>query len=66
MIEFREARLEDVDEIARVESDTKRECDLAELRFTTSSVCIADGRAMSGVSGIRSTRKGRAFCLQPP
>lgn len=30
MIEFREAGLEDVEEIARVESDTKRECDLAE------------------------------------
>ena len=30
MIEFREAGLEDVNEIARVESDTKRESDLAE------------------------------------
>jgi GNAT superfamily N-acetyltransferase len=30
MIEFREAGLEDVEEIARVESDTKRESDLAE------------------------------------
>jgi len=30
LLEFREAGLEDVDEIARVESDTKRECELSE------------------------------------